>query len=69
MAMPSYNGYDANVNPTIDLFFATTGFRYGHSEVLEILPRLDINRNPIPSGNIDLKYEPITTSSTLHWAQ
>jgi hypothetical protein len=32
--------------------FSTVAFRYGHSEVNMIIPRLDENRRPIPQGPI-----------------
>jgi hypothetical protein len=32
--------------------FSTVAFRYGHSEVNMIIPRLDENRRPIPQGHI-----------------
>uniref|UniRef100_A0A7S1FVP3 Cytochrome b5 heme-binding domain-containing protein n=1 Tax=Corethron hystrix TaxID=216773 RepID=A0A7S1FVP3_9STRA len=36
-----YKGYDPLINPTIDVFFSTVGFRYGHSSVASIFPIVD----------------------------
>jgi hypothetical protein len=49
-----YTGYSASINPTIDGFFASVGFRYGHSEVLSHLPRLNEQRKEIPQKNLSL---------------
>jgi peroxidase len=50
--LPPYTGYNASVNAGIMAAFSTVAFRYGHSEVNMIIPRLDENRRPIPQGPI-----------------
>ncbi|KAJ3125618.1 hypothetical protein HK098_008346 [Nowakowskiella sp. JEL0407] len=32
-SLPVYNGYNSSVDPTVDVFFASVSFRYGHSEI------------------------------------
>jgi uncharacterized membrane protein len=54
-SIPAYTGYKENVDATVDLLFATALFRYGHSEVLEVIPRRDENGAPIPQGDLPLK--------------
>ncbi|GBB83499.1 hypothetical protein RclHR1_10200006 [Rhizophagus clarus] len=34
--LPTYNGYNASLNPSIDSFFATVTSRYGHSELSDV---------------------------------
>ncbi|CAD7699985.1 unnamed protein product, partial [Ostreobium quekettii] len=36
----------------MDNFFATVSYRYGHSEVMEIVQRLDENGQEIPAGHL-----------------
>ncbi|MDO8648194.1 MAG: peroxidase family protein [Candidatus Peregrinibacteria bacterium] len=48
----SYRGYNPTVNPSIDTVFSTTAFRFGHSNVSDLLLRLDNNGNVIPQGNL-----------------
>ncbi|XP_069766439.1 eosinophil peroxidase-like isoform X2 [Narcine bancroftii] len=41
--LPSYNGYDASVNPSIASVFSTAAFRFGHLSIQPTLFRLDEN--------------------------
>jgi len=54
-SLSPYAGYKADVDATVDLLFATALFRYGHSEVLEHIPRTDEEGNTIPQGALRLK--------------
>jgi len=48
--LPPYTGYKANVDATIDILFATSTFRYGHSEVRSELMRLEKDLNTPCAG-------------------
>ncbi|EFJ43067.1 hypothetical protein VOLCADRAFT_66357, partial [Volvox carteri f. nagariensis] len=45
-------GYNASVDPSIDVFFSTVAYRYGHSEVTDIILRVDDEGNEIPEGHL-----------------
>jgi peroxidase len=51
-ALPEYTGYQPDVNPSIMGAFSSVAFRYGHSEVNQLIPRLDENRRPIAQGHL-----------------
>eukprot|EP00803_Ostreobium_quekettii_P004321 evm.model.scf_501.2 EVM.evm.TU.scf_501.2 scf_501:9997-17031(+) len=42
--------------PGVDSFFATVSYRYGHSEVMDIIPRIDDEGHEVPAGHL-LLYE------------
>jgi hypothetical protein len=53
-ALPAYTGYKPAVNGSISNEFATSAFRFGHSTLNNVVPRLDNNGKVIPEGNLDL---------------
>jgi hypothetical protein len=59
--LPPYNdasgrsAYNASENPAIELFFASSSFRYAHPEFRGYLPRLDAELNEITEGGIALR--------------
>ncbi|CAG8663617.1 4652_t:CDS:10 [Rhizophagus irregularis] len=57
--LPSYDGYDPYLEPSIDTFFATVTYRYGHSEISDYY---DIVNN---QGNI-LTTLPLTSLQIPH---
>eukprot|EP00898_Chlorokybus_atmophyticus_P007760 jgi/Chlat1/7986/Chrsp7S07774 len=55
MVIPEYTGYKPDVNPTVDLFFSTVAYRYGHSEVGGIIFRTDDAERECPEGHLLLR--------------
>ncbi|KAJ3049651.1 hypothetical protein HK097_009373 [Rhizophlyctis rosea] len=53
--LPAYTGYDASVNPAMDVTFFSSTFRYGHSAVNRLLFRLDEDWNEHPNGHMLLR--------------
>ena len=49
-----YKGYNPAIDATISNVFAASAFRFGHTMVNSILPRLDGNFDPISEGNLPL---------------
>lgn len=52
ISLSPYEGYDPMVDATVDNFFAAVSYRYGHSEVTDILFRVDEEGNEIPDGHL-----------------
>jgi len=52
--LPTYSGYKSTVNPGIDNFFATVSYRYGHSEVNDVIARVDDRGKNIDDDYITL---------------
>ena len=53
-AIGEYEEYDPSIDATVSNVFAASAFRFGHTMVNSILPRLDENFNPISEGNLPL---------------
>lgn len=53
-ALPEYEGYESNIDPTIANVFATAAFRIGHTMLPNELLRLDGRGREIRQGNIAL---------------
>jgi peroxidase len=53
-AIPQYQGYNPNVNPSITNVFSTAAYRFGHTLLSPELLRLDANGQTIAEGNLAL---------------
>eukprot|EP00004_Rigifila_ramosa_P022632 TRINITY_DN6206_c0_g1_i4.p1 TRINITY_DN6206_c0_g1~~TRINITY_DN6206_c0_g1_i4.p1 ORF type:complete len:1342 (+),score=226.75 TRINITY_DN6206_c0_g1_i4:3-4028(+) len=53
--LPAYAGYNADLQPGIDLFFATSAFRYGHSAVTPLIYRRTPAGDVYPTGHLLLR--------------
>ena len=49
-----YVGYDSNVNPGILNSFATSAYRFGHSQIMPFFPRLNKNWKEISEGHLPI---------------
>ena len=54
LQLPTYTGYKNSVNPGIDNFFATVADRFAHSEVNDIIARVDDTGSNIADDYINL---------------
>ncbi|MCA9172593.1 MAG: hypothetical protein KDB23_33240, partial [Planctomycetales bacterium] len=52
--LPSYAGYDENVDPNITNEFATAAYRMGHSQINGVTLRLNADGTPIAAGPLNL---------------
>ena len=53
--IPTYTGYDNNVNPGIMNVFSTAAYRYGHTVINSTILRMDDDGNTMPEGNLLLR--------------
>ncbi|KAI8799769.1 heme peroxidase [Cladochytrium replicatum] len=52
--LPVYTDFDPSVNPTVDGFFSTVSFRYGHSEIGSYVSQKAIPSANIPGANLSI---------------
>jgi hypothetical protein len=64
--LPAYSGYDPQVNPSISNAFSTAGFRVAHSMSGSIIPRIDMDGNEIPEGNLTLRHNFFNPAAILN---
>ena len=50
-----YEGYKSDVDPSIDVFFSTASFRYGHSGLSGVIRMLDADYRPMPQDPLLLR--------------
>lgn len=50
-----YKGYNPDVDPSIDVFFSTASFRYGHSGLSGVIRMLDADYRPMPQDPLLLR--------------
>lgn len=56
MTLEPYIGYDPSVDPQIMNEFSTAAYRYGHTTITGVIPRMDNDGNTIPEGDILLRH-------------
>lgn len=66
ISLDPYQGYQADVNPSVDNFFAAVSYRYGHSEINEILLRIDEEGREIGDGHLLLSQAYFAPKTTLN---
>ena len=53
--LPEYNGYNASLDPAIDVTFLSTAFRYGHSATGFTVYLATEDRHPVTTGNLNIR--------------
>ena len=53
--LPTYTGYNNNLNPGIMNIFSAAAYRYGHTTINSVLVRMDNNGEYMPQGDILLR--------------
>jgi hypothetical protein len=53
--LPTYVEYNSTINPSIDLFFQTVAFRYGHSAVPNFILQVEEDGSASPQGHIAVR--------------
>ena len=53
--MGKYKGYNPAIDASISNVFAASAFRFGHTMINSVLPRLDENFETIAEGNLPLR--------------
>ena len=66
VALDPYEGYQSDVDASIDNFFAAVAYRYGHSEITEILFRSDEEGREIADGHLLLSRAFFAPKATLN---
>lgn len=54
-ALPAYKGFNSSVDPSIENFFSTVAFRFGHSQVPNTFKVLTSRNQAHPEDNMELK--------------
>lgn len=55
-ALPAYTGYDQTVDPAVSTLFSGAAFRVGHTQLIPNFQRLDANNQPLPGGELPLRF-------------
>ncbi|WP_079253614.1 peroxidase family protein [Endozoicomonas arenosclerae] len=54
-AIPDYESYNSSIQPDINNSFATAAYRFGHSAVAPVIPRLNSAGQTIAAGNLPVE--------------